>query len=199
MNRGIEPIETLCSQLARLPGIGSKSALRLAYHILDMPKSSAKELAAAKSNACDKVHHCSICGNYTDVDPCRVCTDKTRSDDTICVVEDAKDVLAMEKMREFRGKYHVLGGVISPMDGIGPDDIRIKELIARVRQGGVKEIIIATNPNIEGEATSSYIARLLKPLGVRVTRIAHGIPIGGNIEYADEMTILKAMEGRREL
>lgn len=199
MNRGIEPIETLCSQLARLPGIGSKSALRLAYHILDMPKSSAKELAAAISNACDKVHHCSICGNYTDVDPCRVCTDKTRSDDTICVVEDAKDVLAMEKMREFRGKYHVLGGVISPMDGIGPDDIRIRELIARVRQGGVKEIIIATNPNIEGEATSSYIARLLKPLGVRVTRIAHGIPIGGNIEYADEMTILKAMEGRREL
>lgn len=199
MNRGIEPIETLCSQLARLPGIGSKSALRLAYHILDMPKSSAKEIAAAISNACDKVHHCSICGNYTDVDPCRVCTDKTRSDDTICVVEDAKDVLAMEKMREFRGKYHVLGGVISPMDGIGPDDIRIKELIARVRQGGVKEIIIATNPNIEGEATSSYIARLLKPLGVRVTRIAHGIPIGGNIEYADEMTILKAMEGRREL
>ena len=199
MNRGIEPIETLCSQLARLPGIGSKSALRLAYHILDMPKSSAKELAAAISNACDKVHHCSICGNYTDVDPCRVCTDKTRSDDTICVVEDAKDVLAMEKMREFRGKYHVLGGVISPMDGIGPDDIRIKELIARVRQGGVKEIIIATNPNIEGEATSSYIARLLKPLGVRVTRIAHGIPIGGNIEYADEMTILKAIEGRREL
>ena len=199
MNRGIEPIETLCSQLARLPGIGSKSALRLAYHILDMPKSSAKELAAAISNACDKVHHCSICGNYTDVDPCRVCTDKTRSDDTICVVEDAKDVLAMEKMREFRGKYHVLGGVISPMDGIGPDDIRIKELIARVRQGGVKEIIIATNPNIEGAATSSYIARLLKPLGVRVTRIAHGIPIGGNIEYADEMTILKAMEGRREL
>ena len=199
MNRGIEPIETLCSQLARLPGIGSKSALRLAYHILDMPKSSAKELAAAISNACDKVNHCSICGNYTDVDPCRVCTDKTRSDDTICVVEDAKDVLAMEKMREFRGKYHVLGGVISPMDGIGPDDIRIKELIARVRQGGVKEIIIATNPNIEGEATSSYIARLLKPLGVRVTRIAHGIPIGGNIEYADEMTILKAMEGRREL
>lgn len=199
MNRGIEPIETLCSQLARLPGIGSKSALRLAYHILDMPKSSAKELASAISNACDKVHHCSICGNYTDVDPCRVCTDKTRSDDTICVVEDAKDVLAMEKMREFRGKYHVLGGVISPMDGIGPDDIRIKELIARVRQGGVKEIIIATNPNIEGEATSSYIARLLKPLGVRVTRIAHGIPIGGNIEYADEMTILKAMEGRREL
>ena len=199
MNRGIEPIETLCSQLARLPGIGSKSALRLAYHILDMPKSSAEELAAAISNACDKVHHCSICGNYTDVDPCRVCTDKTRSDDTICVVEDAKDVLAMEKMREFRGKYHVLGGVISPMDGIGPDDIRIKELIARVRQGGVKEIIIATNPNIEGEATSSYIARLLKPLGVRVTRIAHGIPIGGNIEYADEMTILKAMEGRREL
>ena len=199
MNGGIEPIQTLCSQLARLPGIGSKSALRLAYHILDMPKSSAKELAAAISNACDKVHHCSICGNYTDVDPCRVCTDKTRSDDTICVVEDAKDVLAMEKMREFRGKYHVLGGVISPMDGIGPDDIRIKELIARVRQGGVKEIIIATNPNIEGEATSSYIARLLKPLGVRVTRIAHGIPIGGNIEYADEMTILKAMEGRREL
>ena len=170
----IEAINALTMQLARLPGIGAKSAQRLAYHIL-------------------------ICGNYTDVEPCAICADAARKSDVLCVVRDARDVFAMEKLREFRGKYHVLHGTISPMDGIGPDDIRIKELLQRVEQEGVNEVILATNPDVEGEATASYIARLLKPKGVRVTRIAHGIPIGGNLEYVDEMTLLKAVEGRREM
>lgn len=199
MNPAIEPIRNLASQLARLPGIGGKSALRLAYHILDMPDVAARELASAITDARDKVHYCAVCGNYTDVEPCAICADEQRRDDIICVVEDAKDVLAMEKMREFHGKYHVLGGVISPIDGIGPEDLRIEELVCRIQAAPVKEIIIATNPDVEGEATASYIARLLKPYGVRITRIAHGIPIGGNLEYVDEMTLFKAMEGRREI
>lgn len=199
MNPAIEPIRNLASQLARLPGIGGKSALRLAYHILDMPDVAARELANAITDARDKVHYCAVCGNYTDVEPCAICADVQRRGDIICVVEDAKDVLAMEKMREFHGKYHVLGGVVSPLDGIGPEDLRIKELVCRIQETPVKEIIIATNPDVEGEATASYIARLLRPYGVRVTRIAHGIPIGGNLEYVDEMTLFKAMEGRREI
>ncbi len=199
MNPAIEPIRNLASQLARLPGIGGKSALRLAYHILDMPDAAARELANAITEARDKVRYCAVCGNYTDVEPCAICADTQRRDDIICVVEDAKDVLAMEKMREFHGKYHVLGGVVSPIDGIGPEDLRIEELVCRIQAGSVKEIIIATNPDVEGEATASYIARLLRPYGVRVTRIAHGIPIGGNLEYVDEMTLFKAMEGRREI
>ena len=199
MNRGIEPIETLCSQLARLPGIGSKSALRLAYHILDMPKSSAKELAAAISNACDKVHHCSICGNYTDVDPCRVCTDKTRSDDTICVVEDAKDVLAMEKMREFRGKYHVLGGVISPMDGIGPADIEIDSLVERVGEGEVDEVIFALSSTMEGDTTNFYISRRLQQYNIKMSVIARGISVGDELEYTDEVTLGRSILNRTEV
>ena len=199
MNPAIEPIRNLASQLARLPGIGGKSALRLAYHILDMPDVAARELASAITDARDKVHYCAVCGNYTDVEPCAICADEQRRVDIICVVEDAKDVLAMEKMREFRGTYHVLGGVVSPIDGIGPEDLRIEELVCRIQAAPVKEIIIATNPDVEGEATASYIARLLKPYGVRITRIAHGIPIGGNLEYVDEMTLFKAMEGRREI
>ena len=199
MNPAIEPIRNLASQLARLPGIGGKSALRLAYHILDMPDVAARELASAITDARDKVHYCAVCGNYTDVEPCAICADEQRRGDIICVVEDAKDVLAMEKMREFHGKYHVLGGVISPIDGIGPEDLRIEELVCRIQAAPVEEIIIATNPDVEGEATASYIARLLKPYGVRITRIAHGIPIGGNLEYVDEMTLFKAMEGRREI
>ena len=195
----IEPINTLCAQLAKLPGVGSKSAQRLAYFILDMPASSAKELAEAIIRAKDTVRYCPICGNYTDVEPCAICTDEKRSDDVICVVEDPKEVFAMEKLREYRGRYHVLHGAISPTDGIGPGDIRIKELIERVDAGGVKEVILATNPDVKGEATASYIARILKPKGVRVTRIAHGVPIGGSLEYVDEMTLLKAVEGRREL
>ena len=195
----IEAINALTMQLARLPGIGAKSAQRLAYHILDMPEGNARELAAAFTRARDTVRYCPICGNYTDVEPCAICADAARKSDVLCVVRDARDVFAMEKLREFRGKYHVLHGTISPMDGIGPDDIRIKELLQRVEQEGVNEVILATNPDVEGEATASYIARLLKPKGVRVTRIAHGIPIGGNLEYVDEMTLLKAVEGRREM
>ena len=193
----IEAINALTMQLARLPGIGAKSAQRLAYHILDMPEGNARELAAAITRARDTVRYCPICGNYTDVEPCAICADAARKSDVLCVVRDARDVFAMEKLREFRGKYHVLHGTISPMDGIGPDDIRIKELLQRVEQEGVNEVILATNPDVE--ATASYIARLLKPKGVRVTRIAHGIPIGGNLEYVDEMTLLKAVEGRREM
>ena len=195
----IEAINAITMQLARLPGIGAKSAQRLAYHILDMPEGNARELAAAITRARDTVRYCPICGNYTDVEPCAICADAARKSDVLCVVRDARDVFAMEKLREFRGKYHVLHGTISPMDGIGPDDIRIKELLQRVEQEGVNEVILATNPDVEGEATASYIARLLKPKGVRVTRIAHGIPIGGNLEYVDEMTLLKAVEGRREM
>ena len=195
----IEPINTLCAQLAKLPGVGSKSAQRLAYFILDMPASSAKELAEAIIRAKDTVRYCPICGNYTDVEPCAICTDEKRSDDVICVVEDSKEVFAMEKLREYRGRYHVLHGAISPTDGIGPGDIRIKELIERVDKGSVHEVILATNPDVKGEATASYIARILKPKGVRVTRIAHGVPIGGNLEYVDEMTLLKAVEGRRDM
>ncbi|MEA4969629.1 MAG: recombination mediator RecR [Candidatus Pelethousia sp.] len=195
----IDPIQSLAQQLARLPGIGAKSAQRLAYHVLDMPETGARELAAAIVRARDEVHPCPICGAYTSQDPCPICADAARSGDTICVVQEAKDVAAMEKMREFRGKYHVLQGTISPMDGIGPDDIRIRELLERVDQGGVKEIIVATNPDVEGEATAVYLARLLKERGVRCTRIAHGVPIGGNLEYIDEMTLFKAMEGRREM
>lgn len=195
----IEPINTLCAQLAKLPGVGSKSAQRLAYFILDMPASSAKELAEAIIRAKDAVRYCPICGNYTDVEPCAICTDEKRSDDVICVVEDPKEVFAMEKLREYRGRYHVLHGAISPTDGIGPGDIRIKELIERVDKGSVHEVILATNPDVKGEATASYIARILKPKGVRVTRIAHGVPIGGNLEYVDEMTLLKAVEGRRDM
>lgn len=194
-----DPIQALAQQLARLPGIGAKSARRLAYHILDMPESGARELAAAIQRARDEVHPCPVCGTYTSRDPCPICADVSRSEDTICVVQEAKDVAAMEKMREFRGKYHVLQGAISPMDGIGPDDIRIRELLERVGKGGVKEVIVATNPDVEGEATAVYLARLLKARGVRCTRIAHGVPIGGNLEYIDEMTLFKAMEGRREM
>ena len=196
---GIEPIQTLASRLARLPGIGNKSALRLAYHILDMSEDGAKELADAIINARSKVQACQSCGAYTGVDPCAICSDKSRRKDIICVVAEAKDVLAMEKMREYHGQYHVLGGVLSPMNGIGPSELRIDELLKRIKEQGVSEVIIATNPDVEGEATSSYIARIIKQNGVRVTRIAHGIPIGGNLEYIDEMTLFKAIEGRREI
>lgn len=195
----IEPISSLTARLAKLPGIGVKSAQRLAYHILDMPERNARELAEAIIHARDRIHHCPVCGNYTVSDPCDICLDTARNTGVICVVKDARDVLSIEKTREFRGKYHVLGGAISPMDGIGPDDIRIKELLSRIDEGGIIEVIIATNPDVEGEATAVYIARLLKPKGIRVTRIAHGIPIGGNLEYIDEMTLLKAVEGRREM
>ena len=195
----IEPIEKLTTQLARLPGIGHKTAQRLAYHILGVPEAQALELADAIIAARRDVHDCPICGTYTDVTPCAICADEKRDGSVICVVCDPRDVTAMEKTREFSGKNHVLQGVLSPMDGVGPNDIRINELVERVKKGGVREVILATNPDVEGEATASYIARLLKPMGVACTRIAHGIPIGGNLEYTDEVTLAKALEGRRAI
>lgn len=195
----LEPLTVLTAQLARLPGIGAKSAQRLAYHMLDMPETNARELAAAIVRAREEIGFCPICGGYTDVKPCALCADETRRNGVLCVVRDARDVQSMEKMREYRGLYHVLGGTISPMDGVGPDDIRIKELLERVDAGGVKEVILATNPDVEGEATAVYISKLLKQKGIRATRIAHGIPIGGNLEYIDEMTLCKAFEGRRDM
>jgi len=195
----LNPIQKLSQQLARLPGIGNKTASRLAYHILDIPEEQAFELANAICDARKSIHPCPICGAYTDKECCSICTDSHRDDSIICVVCDARDVAVMEKIREFHGRYHVLGGVLSPMDGIGPEQIRIRELQERVVKNNTKEIILATNPDIEGEATASYIARLLKPLGVQVSRIAYGIPIGGNLEYIDEVTLTKALEGRRNM
>ena len=199
MMLSIEPIQKLATQLSRLPGIGPKTAQRLAYHILDLPETQAVELSEAILNAKRNVRFCPVCGTYTDVTPCAICSDPRRDDSLLCVVAEAKDVISMERPREFFGRYHVLHGVLSPMNGIGPGDIRIRELMDRVREGSFKEIIIATNPDVEGEATASYIARLLKPSGISCTRIAHGIPIGGNLEYADEITLAKALEGRRSI
>ncbi len=194
-----KPLNKLINELSRLPGIGGKTAQRLAFHILSMDEKSAMELANAISDAKKSMTYCSVCGNLTDTDPCAICSDDSRDKSMICVVESPKDVVAMEKIREYRGYYHVLHGAISPMDGIGPDDINLRSLIVRLQDEAVKELIIATNPNIEGEATAMYIARLIKPSGIKVTRIAHGIPVGGDLEYADEVTLLKAVEGRREL
>ena len=194
-----KPLAKLIGELAKLPGIGYKTAQRLAFHILSLEDNEAGEVALAITDAKREMKSCSVCGNLTDQDPCVICSDPSRNTDVICVVESPKDVAAMERIREFDGLYHVLHGVISPMDGIGPDDINLKSLITRLQQNDVKELIIATNPNIEGEATAMYIARLIKPAGIKVTRIAHGLPVGGDLEYADEVTLLKAMEGRREL
>lgn len=193
------PIAKLIEAFTRLPGIGSKTAQRLAFHLLDMPQREAEELAQAIMNAKRSVRYCEICSNITDSDRCNICSDPKRDESVICVVEDPRDVVAMEKTKEYKGRYHVLHGAISPMDGIGPDDIRLKELLNRLRDGNIKEVILATNPNIEGEATAMYISRLIKPLGVKATRIAHGVPVGGDLEYADEVTLMKALEGRREI
>jgi len=194
------PLNRLVNELSKLPGIGGKTAQRLAFHILSLSDQEAGELANAIVGAKKSLHYCSICGNLTDQDPCIYCSDESRDPSVICVVETPQDVIAMERIREYKGRYHVLHGVISPAEGTGPNDINLKSLIVRLQKDDrVKEIIVATNPNIEGEATTMYIARLLKPTGIKVTRIAHGIPVGGDLEYADEVTLLKAMEGRREL
>ena len=195
----IASIEKLTTQLGRLPGVGHKTAQRLAYHLLSVPKEQAAELADAITTAREKVHPCPICGAFTDQETCEICTDPKRTEETVCVVSDARDVLSMEKTREFRGHYHVLNGSLSPMNGIGPGALRINALIERCKTGAVKEVILATNPDVEGEATAAYIAKLLKPLGITTSRIAHGIPIGGNLEYTDEVTLAKALEGRRVL
>ncbi len=194
-----KPLTKLIAELSKLPGVGSKSAQRLAFYILSLSEAEVASLAEAITDAKTNMKFCSVCGNLTDVDPCSVCTDSSRDRNTVCVVESPRDVSAMERIREFRGLYHVLNGAISPMDGIGPDDINLKSLIIRLQEGEITEVILATNPNIEGEATAMYIARLLKPAGIKVTRIAHGIPVGGDLEYADEVTLSKAMEGRREI
>jgi len=195
----IEPIARLAAQLGRLPGVGAKTAMRLAYHLLGVPEEQALELARAIESARREVHTCPICGGYTDVTPCALCADSKRESAVICVVRDARDIAAMEKSREFRGRYHVLGGLISPLDGVGPEDIRIEPLMERIRTGGVEEVILATSLDIEGEATAGYIARLVKAEGVAVSRIAHGIPIGGSLEYTDEVTLARALEGRRSM
>ena len=195
----VEAISRLVNQLSKLPGIGKKTAQRLAYHIISPPEEQVKELAVAIYNGKKQVHFCPVCGNFTDVDPCAICADPNRRRDVICVVKDPRDVNAMERMCDYNGLYHVLHGVISPMDGVGPDDIRIRELMQRLSSGEVKEVVLATNPDVEGEATAAYIARLIKPLDVRVTRIAHGVPVGGELEYTDEVTLLRAFQGRREI
>jgi len=194
-----KPLGRLINELSKLPGIGGKTAQRLAFHILSLDDREAQALAASITEAKETMKYCSVCGNLTDQDPCSICTDKSRRQDVICVVENPRDVMAMERIKEFDGLYHVLHGAISPMDGIGPEDINLKQLIVRLQGSDVREIILATNPNIEGEATAMYIARLIKPSGIKVSRIANGIPVGGDLEYADEVTLLKAMEGRREL
>ncbi len=193
------PIEKLIGAFAKLPGIGNKTAQRLAFYILNMPVKDAEELANAIIDARKSIRYCITCCNITDKEKCNICSDLKRDDSTICVVEDPRDVVAMERTKEFKGLYHVLHGAISPMDDIGPGDIRIRELLDRLKGDKVKEIILATNPNIEGEATAMYISRLVKPLGVKATRIAHGVPVGGDLEYADEVTLMKALEGRREI
>lgn len=195
-----KPLNKLINELSKLPGIGGKTAQRLAFHILALEEREATSLANSIVNAKRSLHYCSVCGNLTDTDPCEICSDESRDRTKVCVVETPQDVIAMERIREFKGMYHVLHGAISPVEGIGPNEINLKSLITRLQQHDeIDEIIVATNPNIEGEATAMYIARLLKPSGIKVTRIAHGIPVGGDLEYADEVTLLKAMEGRREI
>jgi recombination protein RecR len=194
-----DPLTRLIEQLQRLPGIGAKSAARLAFHVLKTPREEVERLVEAMREVKDRVTYCSVCSNITDADPCYFCTHPGRDQRVICVVEEPENVSAIEKTRDFRGVYHVLMGALSPLHGTGPDDLKIKELLVRVGNGAVDEVILATNPNVEGEATAIYLAKLLKPLGVRVTRIAMGVPVGSDLEYADEVTMHKAMEGRREV
>jgi len=194
-----EPISKLIDSFMKLPGIGPKTAARLAFFVLTMKEDDVLSFSKALIDAKRNLSYCSVCGNITDIDPCHICSDKQRDASIICVVQDTKDVIAMEKMRDYNGKYHVLQGAISPMDGVGPEDINVASLLVRLQDEAVQELILATNSTIEGEATAMYISRLVKPSGIRTTRIAHGLPVGGDLEYADEVTLSKAMEGRREL
>lgn len=193
------PIQRLIEEFEKLPGIGHKTAQRLAFHVLNLPEEKVVGFAKAMVEAKRKTGTCSVCGNMTDVDPCRICASEKREKTVICVVQSPRDVVALERIREFKGTYHVLNGLISPLEGTGPDDINIKPLIRRVADGSVQEVILATNPNVEGEATAMYISKLLKPMGVKTTRIAHGLPVGGDLEYADEVTLARSLEGRREI
>ncbi len=194
----IEALNKLQEWFAKLPGIGPKSAARLAYFMIEMDPEEVKQFAQDMYKARLTVKYCAICGNLTDHETCSVCEDATRDATTICVVKDPRDVMALERAREYRGVYHVLGGAISPLDGVGPDDLHIKELLARLKDGKVREVILATNPDVPGEATAVYLAKLIEPFGVRVTRIAHGVPVGGELEYTDEITLMKSLEGRRQ-
>lgn len=199
MARMIRPLANLYEQLRRLPGVGSKTAMRLAYHIIDMPPEAVKELAAALVSAKENIHYCKCCYNLTDSELCEICSDPGRDRFTICVVEQPQDIAAMERSHGYNGLYHVLHGVLSPLDGIGPENLRIRELFQRLQRESVSEIIIATNSDVEGEATATYLAQLLKPVGIKVSRIAHGLPVGGDLEYADEITLSRALENRREM
>lgn len=193
------PVASLIEEFSKLPGIGKKTAQRLAFHVINMDNKDAHSLATAIMNVKRNIRYCNVCSNLTDKDKCNICSNTKRDDSVICVVADPKDVIAIEKTKEFNGLYHVLHGSISPMEGIGPEEIKIKELLMRAQQSDIKEVILATSPTIEGEATAMYISKLLKPLGIKTTRIAHGIPVGGDLEYADEVTLSKALEGRREI
>lgn len=193
------PVARLIEEFSKLPGVGKKTAQRLAFHVLDMENEDASNLARSIVNAKKNIKYCSVCSNLTDRDPCMICCSKKRDREVICVIEDPRDLVAMERTKEFNGLYHVLHGSISPMEGIGPEDIKIKELLHRIQKETVNEVILATNSTIEGEATAMYISKLLKPMGIKVTRIAYGLPVGGDLEYADEVTLSKALEGRREI
>ena len=199
MSEYIAPLAKLIEHFRALPGIGAKTAVRLAYHVLDMDAQSAKALAGAIIEAKEKIGFCNTCFNLSDCNPCAICASAERDHSVICVVEQPQDVAAMERMRDYRGVYHVLHGALSPLEGIGPGDIRVRELLMRLADEQVQEVIMATNPNVEGEATAMYIAKMLKPMGIKVTRIARGLPVGGDLEYADEVTLSKAMENRREI
>jgi len=193
------PVESLIEELRRLPGVGSKTAQRLAYHLIRIPRIEAEKLAHAILSLKEAIRYCSICNNITDHDPCRYCADPSRDKTIICVLEEPHGVLAIEKTREYRGAYHILLGVLSPLQGIGPDQLQIKGLMERINIGGIKEVILATNPSVEGEATALYLSRLIRPFNVRVTRIATGVPVGGDLDYSDQVTISRALEGRREI
>lgn len=199
MGMYIEPLARAVNALSKLPGVGGKSALRLAYHLIDMPEGEVRELADAILSVKAKVKYCEICGNFCEDELCGICRDDGRDKGLVCVVRDPRDVISMERMRDYRGTYHVLHGTISPMNGVGPEDLKIRQLLERIGAGGIEEVILATNPDVEGDATALYLARLLKPTGVKVTRIAYGIPIGGELEYIDEVTLSRAMQGRREM
>lgn len=199
MQMPAEPLARLIEEFNRLPGIGPKTAQRLAYYLLRVPNDQARSLADAIREVKEKITLCSLCYNFTESDPCLICSDTNRDSTRVCVVEDPLDILALERTRHYRGQYHVLHGALSPAAGIGPDELKIKELLTRLHRGQVDEVIIATNASLEGEATAMYLARLIKPLGVRVTRLARGLPVGGDVEYADEITLTRALEGRREM
>lgn len=199
MGYNIPPLDRLAENFEKIPGIGRKSAQRMAFYVLGLSEEQARDFADSILEAKARIHCCSVCQNLTDSETCPICSDPARDHSVICVVEDAQDVMAFERTREYRGVYHVLQGVISPLDGIGPDQLRVRELLARLGDDSVKEVIMATNPTVDGEATASYLSRQIKPLGLKVTRLAYGIPVGGTLEYADDVTLSRALEGRNEI